>query len=184
VPAGAEFGSGQRQSKEPLEAAVTEPVVADLGAELFLQFPRKARQFRRPVERVPPVGEQLGSIGLDRRQVALVDLALVWMIVGAIDGCLVDPVKFAPQVFGNVIERGQKVSHPLRQDLHERRQLASLAVGVFVSQFAPAVLQQRPDLQLTGDRRGFEHQPEVDVPTAIARLLRRLDVVPFGRLID
>ena len=97
---------------------------------------------------------------------------------------LVDAIEFVAEVLGDVVEGGEQVGHPRAEHLDQRRQFAGLAVGVFVGEFAPAVLQQGAHLQFAGDRCAVVLHTEVDMPAAVAGLLGLLDVVAFGGVID
>ena len=95
------------------------------------------------------------------------------------DGFLVDAVEFGAQVFGNVVDDRQQVSHSCAQHIDQGRERPVLAVGLFVGQFAPAVLQQGADLEFADHGSFADHDPEVDVPRSIAGVLRRRQVVPL-----
>ncbi len=104
------------------------------------------------------------------------------------DDGVVDPVELGAQVLGDVVERGEEVGHPLREDLDQGREGSVLAVGVLVGELAPAVLEQRPYLQFGGRDRALalaiDRDGQVHVPTAVTRRLGLEDVVPFGRQVE
>ncbi len=136
-------------------------------------------QLQRSVEGVPSLEQDVGRVGagaqIERVVARFVDLA-----GGLVDDRLVDAVEFVAEVFGDVVERGEQVGHACAEHFDERRRFAGLAVRVLVGEFAPAVLQERADLEFAGDRRAVVLDVEVDVPAAVAGLLGVLDVVAFG----